>query len=239
MNRVHLEPREIIPCAVPTRKTFINVLGQTFGRLTVTKFLGRYANHNGIIWECQCACGTVCRVPTSSLTVGGQKSCGCWRKESFIKRFTTHGMTGSTEYNAWLSMWARCTNPKLSEWHRYGGRGITVCERWKDFASFLEDMGLKPSPKHSLDRWPNRDGNYEPSNCRWATQQQQMRNYKFNNRIAFNGETLCVCEWAERTGIKASTILRRLDRGWTVEQALTTPLIPPQGPYVGFGHRPF
>lgn len=237
MKREHTDPREIIPCAVPTRKTFINILGQTFGRLTVTKFLGRYANHNGIIWECQCECGKVCCVNTSALTVGGQKSCGCWRRESSIKRFTTHGMARSPEHISWLAMWARCTNPKRPEWHCYGERGITVCDRWKDFANFYADMGPRPSNKHTLDRI-NNAGNYEPPNCRWATRKQQMRNVRYNHHLTLNGETLCLAEWAERIGIHQTTLARRLKSGWTVEQTLTTPLVPPQGRYVGFGHRP-
>ena len=128
------------------------------------------------------------------------------------------------EYTSWLGMRQRCRNPRNQDFPTYGGRGIRVCERWDSFLTFLEDMGPKPSRKHELDRYPDKNGNYEPGNCRWATRTQNVRNTRFNRLITFNGETLCLAEWAERTGISAGLLQGRLTRlKWTVERALTTP----------------
>ena|SRR5438105_3349104 len=126
-----------------------------------------------------------------------------------------------SEYHCWTEMRQRCTNPTNKHFRLYGGRGITICSRWNSFANFLADMGRKPSRKHSLDRYPNQNGNYEPGNCRWATQQQQMRNRRNNHLITFNGETLPLVEWALRIGILASTIRTRLKSGWPIALALT------------------
>jgi hypothetical protein len=127
------------------------------------------------------------------------------------------------EYVAWKAMRTRCTNKKQKYWHRYGGRGIKVCERWNTFQNFLADMGPKPSPTHSLDRFPNKDGNYEPGNCRWATPLQQVRNATSNRLYTFNGETLCISEWAQRKGWTYHFLRGRLNWGWSIERALTTP----------------
>lgn len=120
-------------------------------------------------------------------------------------------------------MLARCENPKHPDFHSYGGRGIKVCDRWREsFASFCEDMGTPPTPKHSLDRIDT-DGHYEPSNCRWATTKDQARNTRRNRLLTFQGDTMCVVEWAERTGIRAGIINQRLALGWTTERALSEP----------------
>lgn len=122
-------------------------------------------------------------------------------------------------------MVARCTNNRRKEWPRYGGRGVRVCERWlESFGAFLADVGLRPSTKHSLDRIDN-DGNYEPGNCRWATATAQHRNRRDNYRITYRGQTYTRDEWSERTGIHRDTLRGRLRRGWTVEAALTRPVM--------------
>jgi hypothetical protein len=121
-------------------------------------------------------------------------------------------------------MKARCNNPQNPNYPRYGARGVKVCERWEsDFVNFLEDMGRSPGPGYSLEREDN-DGNYEPSNCRWATKTEQARNRRSNKRLTFRGLTLTQAEWAERTGIPQSTLHLRVKYGWTVERALTQPL---------------
>jgi hypothetical protein len=125
------------------------------------------------------------------------------------------------EYNAWINMRRRCINASHPQFKDYGGRGITVCDRWlHSFDSFLEDMGLRPSPKHSIDR-VNNDGPYSPSNCRWATQRAQMQNTRRSKLITVRGETACLTEWARRTGIGVNTISERLRRGWSHERAVT------------------
>lgn len=134
-----------------------------------------------------------------------------------------------SEFSTWSSMRYRCKNPGNAAWKNYGGRGISVCERWDaSFTSFLEDMGPRPSPNHSLDRIDN-DGNYEPGNCRWATQKEQMRNSCVADVITFNGQTKSVRDWAEETGIKWWTLKQRIKNGWPPEIALTAP----RGHHVG------
>jgi len=136
----------------------------------------------------------------------------------------THSSSVSPEFKAWINMRARCYRKTEPAYARYGARGIQVCELWKNnFALFLHDVGLRPSPLHSLDRIDN-EGNYEPDNVRWATQNQQARNTRWNSVVEHNGEILCIAEWSERTGLAANTIVYRLRRGWSVEQALTLPL---------------
>lgn len=136
--------------------------------------------------------------------------------------------THPSEYRAWSCMRTRCSNPKFVDWDIYGGRGIRVCARWSSFANFFEDMGVKPSPKHSLDR-KDSNGNYEPDNCRWATPKEQANNCSTNRKVTFNGETLPLPEWAARIGITRESLRDRIDGGWTIEKALTTPPIRNRG----------
>lgn len=118
----------------------------------------------------------------------------------------------------------RCHNPNSPAFDRYGGRGIRVCERWRDsFANFFTDMGPRPTPKHSLDRIDN-SGNYKPENCRWATDVEQAQNMRKNRFLTHDGRTLCASEWARVIGVKPGTLERRLNAGWSVERALTEPL---------------
>lgn len=142
-------------------------------------------------------------------------------------RFTpTHGMAGTPTYASWEAMKTRCTNPNSDTFADYGGRGVTICERWLDFANFLADMGERPAGK-TLDRWPNPAGNYEPGNCRWATKEEQQRNTTANVLVTFNGETLTQTEWASRQGIKQTTLSYRLRHGWSALEALS--LVPRLG----------
>ena len=121
----------------------------------------------------------------------------------------------------------RCSNEKDANYHNYGGRGISVCERWHSFENFLADMGERPSKIHSLDRFPDKNGNYGPDNCRWATPKEQMRNVRYNRMITFNGETYCTAQWAEKLGISAYNIYSRLKRGMSIEQVMSTKLFDP------------
>lgn len=124
------------------------------------------------------------------------------------------------EYTAWCAMWARCRQPHRNSYHNYGGRGIRVCARWRSFPNFLADMGLKPSSRHSLDRRDN-DGNYEPSNCHWATKREQDNNKRTCWRISFDGETHTMREWSILLGLHFATLHYRLTRGnWSIADAL-------------------
>lgn len=174
---------------------------------------------------CRCECGKERPVLVHHLAGGRSTSCGCTRR---AKR--THGAASggtyasmSPEYHSWRAMRERCSRPSYHAYHLYGGRGIRVCDRWNDFAAFLADMGPKPTPKHSIER-KDSNGNYEPSNCRWATKIEQARNTSRNHIITYAGESLTLAEWAERTKFTSAAILTRLRRGWPVETALTRPL---------------
>lgn len=127
------------------------------------------------------------------------------------------------EYYVWKAARSRCYNPRNKGFDHYGGRGITMCDEWRDdVQAFLRDMGPRPSPKHSIERIDN-DGPYSPDNCRWGTRVEQASNTTRNNQVTLNGETHTLTEWARRFGVKLSTIYARLDRGWTMQRAITTP----------------
>jgi hypothetical protein len=129
------------------------------------------------------------------------------------------------ERNIWACMIQRCHNSRHPRFADYGGRGITVCERWRlSFEAFLEDVGLRPSKDHSLDRFPNNDGGYGPGNVRWATRREQQNNMRSNHRITALGETLTLAQWSRRTGIGFVTLYRRLQRGMSPTEAVTRPL---------------
>lgn len=202
------------------------MLGRTFGRWKVISHAPRRKGVERV--NCVCSCGTAKDVDANSVQFGKSSSCGCYNRESAKARATTHGEGSkrngeSSEYKSWLCMVWRCSNPSATQWKWYGGRGITVCERWRNsFPAFLADMGRKPTPKHTIERL-NSDGNYEPANCVWATKKQQMRNTSRNRYVTHEGVTCTVAEWAERTGIPAGSIYARLYEGWSHSDAVTRP----------------
>ena len=135
-----------------------------------------------------------------------------------------HGQYGTPTYNVWRTMRQRCLNPRCNVYEYYGGRGITVCKRWDSFAAFLEDMGECPKGL-TLDRYPDKDGHYEPGNCRWATRTEQARNTRRNRMVTLNGKTMCLAAWAEEYGLSARIVCTRIyTQKWSIERALTTPL---------------
>lgn len=161
----------------PTSPKFIDLSGKEFGRLTVNSYHGKLNKH--CFFSCSCSCGKSIVCMGMSLVRGLTKSCGCLHSEVASRAATTHGegyRNKTPEYRSWSCAKTRCLNPKYSEFHLYGGRGITICARWANsFEAFLADMGRKPSRKHSIDRIDT-NGNYEPGNCRWATPQEQVLN---------------------------------------------------------------
>jgi len=187
----------------------LELTGQRFSRLTVISFSD--VTNQATYWICKCDCGNITRVAGTHLKTGHTTSCGCFYKET-RKGKLTHGQKNSTEYNSWNQMKGRCYNPNLKEYKHYGGRGITVCDRWiNSFENFFADMGKKPTPKHTLDRYPNNEsGNYEPSNCRWATWEQQNRNKRWNHWLEANGEKMIITDWQNKLKIDRHTILKRL-----------------------------
>lgn len=177
-------------------------------------------------WRCQCACGMKTEVALGNLTSGLTISCGCQGSRKTIgERRRTHGLstTHVRTYNAWKNMNTRCYNPKSPEYKNYGGRGITVCERWrKDCAAFLQDMGYCPDGM-TIDRIDNNAG-YWKENCRWVSQQENNRNMRRTIRLTFQGCTQSLKAWSEELGVHYGTLKSRLERGWSVEHALSAPL---------------
>jgi hypothetical protein len=173
---------------------------------------------------CRCECGTERWVNAADIAAGRSTNCGCVRRGKVAARNTTHGQTATREYVNWCGMIARCTNANHRAYSRYGGRGITVCDRWREsFAAFMEDMGPPPTAKHTIDRIDN-DGPYEPANCRWVTNRENCRNQRKTVRLTLAGVTRSLPEWAERTGLPYATLAQRHRRGWDDAAALTTPL---------------
>jgi hypothetical protein len=196
----------------------MDIIGRVFWRLTVISRHGK-TPAGAATWNCKCSCGNVCIATGFKLRQGRKQSCGCWKKEFGV----THGMSRTApEYKVWSEIIQRCTNPSRVHYRHYGGRGITVCPKWRhDFAAFLADMGSRPTPSHTVDRIDN-NGNYEPDNCRWATHAEQMAHTSRSRVIEFSGESMILAEWARRLGIKDCTLLQRISR-WGVAQALTRP----------------
>lgn len=201
----------------------IDLTGHRFGRWQVIDraVQGRAGR---TAWNCVCDCGNKKVVVTKTLRNGISQSCGCLMKEivsaTNIKHGHYRGRKRSPEYSVWVGIKQRCFDSNMNIYPYYGGRGITMCDRWKnDFLLFLKDMGTRPSKNHSIDRIDN-NGNYEPGNCKWSTRSEQMRNKRNSRYITINGETLHTKEWAEKLGIKAATINMRINRGWSLREAV-------------------
>lgn len=203
----------------------IDLTGQRFGRLTVVARDYTDRNRN-IYWKCQCDCGNECSVRGSHLKSGQTRSCGCLNAEVASKGNKVHGLSSSRLYNIWVNMRQRCYNPKNRAYDRYGGRGITVCDEWKDnfqtFYSWAISNGYDPDL--SIDRIDN-DRGYSPENCRWATSSEQARNRRSDHLITFQGETRTMVEWVEEMKIPINILSLRIVRyNWPVERALTEPV---------------
>ncbi len=204
-------------------RKIIDITGQVFGRLTVLHMAVERGRHGNVLWACQCLCGTIIAVNSKYLRGGGTQSCGCRRREGVRARRLSHGMTKSAEYRVWLHMKRRCTNPKDSNYHNYGGRGISYGPRWEKFENFFKDMGPRPSPKHTLERADNSKG-YGPDNCVWATIKEQARNRRTNVLLTYNDVTQPIAAWAEELGIKYDLLHHRISKGWSIERAFTEPM---------------
>lgn len=179
-------------------------------------------------WNCRCACGIERPVYQQSLLSGASTSCGCATKHLMadaarrgrLSHGETVGRSPSPEYRAYLSMKRRCFDHKDNRFHRYGGRGITVCNRWMDgFENFLLDMGRRPTPRHQIDRI-NNDGDYEPGNCRWATPRRQARNRHTSVEVTVFGATINLRDLCDNCGGDFDLIYGRIARGWSVNRAL-------------------
>lgn len=208
----------------------IDMVGQRFGRLTVVRITSHIGKSTA--WWCRCDCGNEKAVRTLQLTAGKTKSCGCYRvdlgKVNGAVRQLRHGEGGNgnetPEYRAWSQAKSRCHNPGHSVFASYGGRGIVMCERWRNsYEAFLEDMGRRPGPKHSLDRIDNERG-YEPGNCRWSTLSEQNSNRRPKigpvRFVQIGDENYPLGYWLQRTNTPRRTFYERLKRGMAIEEAL-------------------
>lgn len=206
-----------------------DMTGQRFGRLLVITRDGskQFLRYRLAAWSCRCDCGALVTLAGAYLRNGTTRSCGCLSRELTSKRASTHGMCKSQEYRIWLSMKARCSSPICNGYKNYGGRGIKVCDRWAlSFENFYEDMGIRLSAQHSLDRI-DVNGDYEPGNVVWATMKQQNRHRRYNRVLTVFGETRLLVEWLEQFPINRGTFDTRIRAGWPIETALTTPPLPP------------
>jgi hypothetical protein len=193
--------------------------GARFGLLTVTAQRADDIRY----FTCTCECGAEKPVRRDHLLTGKTISCGCERSRRSSKRAhkmhdanRSHSASNSRAYTTWCAMKQRCQNPNATGYDRYGGRGIYVCQRWQSFENFLADMG-QPELGMTIERIDN-DGSYTPENCRWASRGDQASNRAVNRHITWNGETMNLSQWSERTGIHRNTLEKRVDLGWPLER---------------------
>lgn len=190
----------------------INRIGQRYGRLVVIR-KGNSPSPEYIVWECQCDCGNIINIKAGNLNSGNTKSCGCLNREMKLIRSLKHGKTNTAEYRSWAAMKIRCLVPTDEAYKDYGGRGIKICERWlHSFENFFEDMGKRPTMSHTLDRFPNKNGNYEPSNCRWATKKEQAENRRSNKWYDYDGKKMIQKDWARYFNIDVRQFHKRIKR---------------------------
>jgi hypothetical protein len=200
----------------------LDLTNKRFGRLVVISESPKRTKSRGVYWFCKCDCGATKEVASQHLVKGLTVSCGCYAKEVNLKKNTTHGHFGTPTYKSWDKMIQRCCNPNCPEYRYYGGRGITICEAWSDFANFLADMGERPAGT-SIDRI-NVNLGYFKGNCRWATSTIQANNTRRNTLITHNGKTKTIAEWAKEKNLNYDVLYSRIKKhGWSVVEALETP----------------
>lgn len=202
----------------------MNLVGLKFNRWDVVANAPSDKN-NQSMFECRCECGAIRVILGTHLKSGKSRSCGCLKTEELIQRSLRHGYSRvgniSPIYSIWLAMKDRCLNPNCHAYKYYGGRGIKICERWKNsFEDFLEDIGKRPSKNHSLDRYPNNDGDYEPGNVRWATKMQQSGNLRSNRWVEHEGDRMILSEWGRLLNVNPATLGKFLNKGGTMEAAI-------------------
>lgn len=212
----------------------VDMIGRRCGRLSILSRSSRKKASGDALWNCQCDCGVILEASGPLLRRGAVKSCGCLKKEvgaAALAFYAATGMHGALrhgdaragkeapEWRLWHSIKRRCADHP-----DYAGRGIRMCDEWqRSYEAFLKSVGRRPSAEYSLDRI-DVFGHYEPGNVRWATKKEQARNRRTNLFITANGERRTLAEWAERTGLKNTTIRSRIRKGWMPEAALGTPV---------------
>jgi hypothetical protein len=188
-----------------------NYVGETFGRWTVVEYAPRRRGGAYSYCRCRCSCGTERQVSTSNLRNGLSVSCGCLRREQGLPANRTHGRAGTSLYNIWCNIKARCQKPQNPAYPYYGGRGIKLCERWQSFENFAADMGERP-PGLTVDRMDS-NGDYEPGNCRWATREEQSNNTSANRFIVFQGRRQTIGKWARELRVPPHKLYHLANRG--------------------------
>ena len=208
---------------------FKDVTGERAGRLTAIAFSGRCKKPGGnAIWLCKCDCGKFVERPWANVRRSKTPSCGCYVKDRMSNLNKTHGGRNDRLYLVWMDMRRRCTDPRDSNFHNYGMRGITVCDEWQDYAKFREwahDNGYEDDVAHgkcTIDRIDSDQG-YFPQNCRWVDMKTQANNRRNNVLIEHDGETKTVSQWAQKYGVRYGLLRRRLAAGWNFERAIHEP----------------
>lgn len=190
-----------------SRTAKIDMIGKRYGKLSIVSELVDRNKNGHIMYSCICDCGKIKEILGVSIRSGMTTSCGCAQRDSVLK----HGMDGTPEYRAWISMKNRCTSNKSANYKNYGGRGISVCNEWMDFNAFINDMGLRPSASHSIDRIDNNKG-YSKGNCRWSTKKEQAQNRRSSVIVRFNGEDMFMDRFAKIIGLTESGARKRVNR---------------------------
>jgi len=210
--RTERERREM-----PRKKLDKILAGSAVGEWTVLRKAVRSS-----YWICECSCGETREVREDSLKARDSLYCiRCKARKNRAQATPKHGRTGTAEYRVWDAMIQRCTNSRTKAYKNYGGRGITVCYRWRfSFEAFCKDMGERPSDTHTIDRIDN-DRGYFQGNCRWATRSEQSRNHRRNHWVLFQGKVRTVTDWARHLGIPPGLIFYRLKRNWPIEKVLS------------------
>jgi hypothetical protein len=194
-----------------------DLTNQRFAHLLVLSFAGNHGRYRH--WLCRCDCGNLVAVSTNNLTSGNSTRCTQCRFAHLKIVNAGHGLVHTPEYNSWRGMLERCRNTKHAAYKNYGQRGISVCEQWHNFEIFLHDMGLKPSPKHTLERNDN-NGNYTPENCVWALREKQANNRRGNHLISYDNRTQSLASWAREYNLNYNKVRQRLTAGYTFEEAI-------------------
>lgn len=205
----------------------IDLTGQRFGELTALSRCNSVDGSTRSSWNCRCSCGTTTVVRTSNLRSGNTRGCTHCKGKRVSEARRTHGCTldqhFTKEYHAWRNMIRRCECACVDRYASYGGRGVTVCARWRNsFETFLEDVGYAPTPEHTLDRI-DVNASYEPNNVRWATRKQQARNKQNTILVEFDGALTPLIDLAERHNVPYSRVVARYRKGWSVSDAIFTP----------------
>ena len=212
-----------------------DLAGKKFGKLTVLE--PAFTKYGKLHWKCLCDCGNFSYVNTQYLKNRNTQSCGCLKSEVakriFSKLNTTHGETKTRLFNLWTRIKDRCYREKNPNYRNYGGRGIKMCDEWKDdfvkFRTWAINSGYKEELlKNGKNKWTidriNNDGDYEPSNCRWVTIKQQCRNRRTNSFVEYNGEKYCYAELSENFNINKQIIQYRISHGWSINDTINTPV---------------